>query len=108
MSQHTNTKIDGLTRLRMERSKLQIFCTYQEKLIGLKMDYFRGNYSEVLGEVMLPYDKAKNRRTSQLLDSVNNLITNLLPEVFEGKFLPGIVLKLVQILSIWTFKKAKG
>ena len=57
---------------------------------------------------MLPYDRVKNRRTSQLLDNVNNLITSLLPEVFEGKFLPGFLLKLVQILSIWTFRKAKS
>ena len=108
MSQHTTQKMDGLTMLRLEKNKLQTFCTNQEKLIGLKMEYFKNNYSEVLGEVMLPYDKVKNRRTSHLLDSVNNLITILLPEVFEGKFLPGFLLKLVQILSIWTFRKAKS
>ena len=108
MSQHTTQKMDGLTRLRLEKNKLQTFCTYQEKLIGLKTDYFRNNYSELLGEAMLPYDRVKNRRTSKLLDSVNDLITNLLPEVFEGKFLPGFLLKLVQILSIWTFRKAKS
>ena len=51
MSQHTTQKMDGLTRLRLEKNKLQTFCTYQEKLIGLKTDYFRNNYSELLGEV---------------------------------------------------------
>ena len=107
MSQPTRSKTDGLTRLRMEKSRLQSFCTYQEKLIGLKMDYFRNNYSDVLGEVLLPYDRAQNRKTSQLLDTINNLITSLLPQVFEGKFLPGFVLKLMQMLTIWTFKKAK-
>jgi hypothetical protein len=32
----------------------------------------------------------------------------MLPEVFKGKFLPGILLKMVEILSIWTFRQSKG
>ena len=105
MSHDPVIKIDSLTKLRMEKNKLETYCTYQEKLIGLKIDYFRKNYSDVLSDSLLPYDKATNIRANNILDSVNNLISILLPEVFKGKFLPGIVLKLIEIMSIWTFRK---
>lgn len=108
MSHNPATKIDSLTKLRMEKNKLETFCSYQEKLIGMKMDYFRNNYSELLSDSLLPYDRATNIKANNILDSANNLIAILLPEVFQGKFLPGIVLKLVEILSIWTFRKTKG
>ena len=108
MGNNTSTKIDGLTRLRMEKSQLKSYCTYQEKLIGLKIDYFRENYSEVLSNAMLPYDRAQNSKANNLLDTINDLIAILLPQIFKGKFLPKMVLKLVEILTIWTFRKAKG
>jgi hypothetical protein len=108
MSNNSAPKIDSLTRLRIEKNKLATFCTYQEKLIGLKIDYFRNNYSEVLSDSILPYDRAQNKFTNNLLDAVNNIIAIMLPEVFKGKFLPGILLKMVEILSIWTFRQSKG
>lgn len=100
-------KVDNLSKLRMEKLKLETFCTYQEKLIGYRIGYFRENYSKVLGESLLPYDAAQNLRVSSLLDSVNDVIKNLLPGIFEGKFFPGLVLKLVQVVMINLFNKRK-
>ena len=107
MSDNSTHHIDSLTRLRIEKSKLESYCTYQEKLIGLKIDYFRQNYSEILSDSMLPYDKSTNTDVNTLLDSVNNLITRMLPEAFKGKFLPRMLLKLVEILMIQSFRRTK-
>ena len=101
----SNSKVDNLSKLRMEKLKLETFCTYQEKLIGYRIDYFRENYSKVLGESLLPYDAAQNLKVSSLLDSVNEVIKHLLPGIFEGKFLPGLVLKMVQVIIINLFNK---
>jgi len=106
MSNNPSNKIDSLTRLRIEKNKLETFCNYQEKLIGLKIDYFRKNYSEVLSDSLLPFDRAQNQFTNNLLDAFNNVIAIILPEIFKGKFLPGMLLKVVEILSIWTFRKS--
>lgn len=100
-------KIDSLDKLKMEKSKLKSYCTYQEKLIGYKIEYFRENYSELLSDTLLPYSKSENADVNNLLDSVNNIIARMLPSAFEGKFLPRIMLKMIEILMINTFKKAK-
>jgi len=100
-------KIDSLGKLKMEKSKLQSYCTYQEKLIGYKIEYLRDNYSELLSDTLLPYSKSQNADVNNLLDSVNNIIARMLPSAFEGKFLPRIMLKMIEILMINTFKKAK-
>jgi hypothetical protein len=107
MSHKPASRIDSLSKLRMEKSKLENFCTYQEKLIGLKIDYFRENYPKVLGEALLPYDTAQNTKVSDLLDSVNSVIAHILPGIFKGKPLPGVFLKLVQIVMIRMFGKSK-
>jgi len=101
------SKINSLDRLKMEKSKLQSYCTYQEKLIGYKIGYLRENYSELLSDTLLPYSKSQNSDVNNLLDSVNNIIARMVPSAFEGKFLPKIMLKLVEILMIQTFKKTR-
>ncbi|MCL4482428.1 MAG: hypothetical protein M1445_07420 [Bacteroidetes bacterium] len=108
MNHAPSTRIDSLSKLKMEKGKLETYCSYQEKLIGLKIDYFKENYPKVLGEALLPYDPVQNTKVSDLLDSVNSVIANLFPGIFKGKPLPGFVLKLVQILMIRMFNKAKG
>jgi hypothetical protein len=47
---------------------------------------------------------------SDLLDAMNGVITKLLPGTFEGRFLPGFVLKMIQVVMIHLVnrKKAKG
>jgi hypothetical protein len=110
MNSGKNTKMDSLTKLKIEKVRLAAYCSYQEKLIGLKYDYFRENYSTVLGESLLPYDEKQNVKVSELLDAVNGVITKLLPGTFEGRFLPGFILKLIQVVMIHMVnnKKAKG
>ncbi len=99
------TKMDNLNKLRIEKYKLSAYCTYQEKLIGLKFDYLKENFPEVIGESLLPYDRMQNVKVSSVLDSANDLIAKLLPGMFAGKSLPVILLKLVQILMIRVFHK---
>lgn len=92
--------MNSLMRLKMEKQKLSAYCTYQEKLIGLKVDHFRENYPKILGDTLLPYDRPQNAWVSGMLDSINDLIVNLLPGKFEGKRWSGLVMKLVEILMI--------
>ena len=101
-------KIDNLEKLRMEKLKLATFCTYQEKLIGLKIEYFRENHMQIIGETMLPYNKLQNHKVNNLLDSVNDIILNLLPGTLRDKYLPTLVMKLVQILMVRTFRKQRN
>ncbi len=105
MSTESNSKIDNLSKLRMEKYKLSTYCTYQEKLIGLKFNYLQENFPKVIGESFLPYDRTQNIKINSLLDSVNDLIAKLVPGMFAGRSLPGIILKLVQILMIRVFHK---
>ena len=105
MSKKPDTKIDSLLKLRLEKSKLENFCTYQEKLIAMKVGYLKENYSKVLGETLLPYEKGENTKISNLLDTVNSFITMLLPGIFKGKVLPEFLLKLVQIVMIRIMRK---
>lgn len=100
-------KINSLDKLKMEKSKLQSYCSYQEKLIGYKFEYLRENYSELLSDTLLPYSKSQNTDVNNLLDAVNNIIVRMLPSSFEGKFLPRIMLKLIEILMIQTFRKTR-
>jgi hypothetical protein len=102
-----SAKIDSLERLKMEKSKLQSYCTYQEKLIGYKLEYLRENYAELLSDAVLPYSKSQNNDVNNLLDSVNNIIVRMVPSAFEGKFLPKFMLKLIEILMIQTFNKTR-
>lgn len=106
MSKHPK-QLDGLTRLKLEKSKLSTYCTYQEKLIGLKLEYLRVNYPQILGETLLPYDSTKNVQVSSLLDSVNDVIGKLFPGIFQGKFFPGMLLKLLQVVMINLVSKTK-
>ncbi|MCK9411750.1 MAG: hypothetical protein M0Q53_05580 [Prolixibacteraceae bacterium] len=107
MNHKAKAKIDNLEKLKIERNKLELYCTFQEKLIGLKIDYFKENYNTLLGRALLPYDPSQNIRVNDLLDSANGLIAGLLPGLFKGKFLPGVVLKLIQILVINTLAKKR-
>ena len=104
---HAQTKMDNLSKLRIEKNKLEAFCTYQEKLIGLKLNEFQANYPTILGEALLPYDNAQNVKVSSLLDSVNDVIAKLLPGIFEGRYLPGMMMKLLQVLVINLINKRK-
>jgi hypothetical protein len=107
MNSKSSHQLDNLTKLKMEKNKLEAFCLYQEKLIGLKVGYFRQNYPEILGESLLPYDETRNVRVSGLLDAINGVITQLLPGTFEGRFLPRMVLKLVEVMMINLINKRK-
>ena len=107
MSQKATAKIDNLEKLRFEKNKLETYCTYQEKLIGLKIEYFKENPGKVLGEALLPYDQSQKIEVNTVLDSANGLIAALLPGLFKGKFLPGFVLKVIQILIIKIFAKIR-
>ena len=98
---------DSLARLRMEKYKLSTYCTYQEKLIGLKVDYLRENYPRILGDALLPYDRGQNAWVSNILDTVNDLIFSILPDKFEGKKLTGLFLKIVEIVMIRAFSWGK-
>ena len=100
MNTRAEAKLDNLAKLKIEKMKLAAYCTYQEKLIWLKFDRFRQNYPEILGKSLLPYDETQNIEVSSLLDAVNGVITNLLPGIFKGKFLSGMVLKLMQVMVI--------
>ncbi|MEI7829711.1 MAG: hypothetical protein WCI31_08070 [Prolixibacteraceae bacterium] len=101
------SKIDNIEKLRFEQNKLKIYCTYQEKLLGLQLEHFKVNYSSIIGNELLPYDKSQTIQVNELLDSVNNLIANLLPGIFKGKFLPGFILKILQLVMINTFTKKR-
>jgi hypothetical protein len=107
MNPKADRKLDNLTKLRIEKNRLRDYCTYQEKLIGIKIGYFRQNYPEILGESLLPYDETQNVKVSSLLDAVNGVITKLLPGIFEGRFLPSMALKLVQVMMINLINKKK-
>jgi len=108
MNAKSSHQLDNLTKLKMEKNKLEAYCLYQEKLIGLKVDYFRQNYPEILGESLLPFDETQNIKVSSLLDAINGVITKLLPGIFEGRFLPSMVLKLVQVMVINLVNKKNG
>ena len=101
------SKIDNIEKLRFEQNKLKIYCTYQEKLIGLKVDYLRENYPRILGAALLPYDRGQNAWVSNMLDSVNDLIISVLPDKFEGKKLSALFLKLVEIVMIRVMNRKK-
>ena len=103
MNHRAASGIDNLNKLKLEKIRLASYCAYQEKLIGLKADYFRENYAKVLGESLLPYDKKQNVNVSDLLDSVNGVIKNLIPGVFKGRYLPAMILKFMQIMMIRAF-----
>ena len=90
MNPASNSKIDSLRKLRLEKYKLSTYCAYQEKLIGLKFLYLKENFPSVLGESFLPYDKAQNVQVSSLLDTINDFIIKLLPGSFRGKSLAGL------------------
>jgi len=107
MNAKSSRQLDNLTKLKMEKNKLEAYCLYQEKLIGLKVDYFRQNYPEILGDSLLPYDETQNIKVSSLLDAINGVITKLLPGIFEGRFLPGLALKLVEVMMINLINKKK-
>lgn len=107
MSSGKKNKTDSLTLLKIEKARLSAHCSYQEKLIGLKYEYFRENYSQVLGKTLLPYNEKQNIQVSDLLDAVNSVITKLLPGTFEGKFLPGFMLKMIQVVMIHMVNKPK-
>jgi hypothetical protein len=107
MNSKSSHQLDNLKKLKMEKNRLEVYCLYQEKLIGLKADYFRQNYPEILGESLLPYDETQNIKVSSLLDAVNGVITKLLPGTFEGRFLPGVVLKVVEVIMINLINKRK-
>ena len=107
MNSKSSHQLDNLTKLKMEKNKLEAYCLYQEKLIGLKIDNFRQNYPEILGESLLPYDETRNIKVSSLLDAVNGVIAKLLPGTFEGRFLPGMILKLVEVMVINLINKRK-
>lgn len=107
MNQQSTQNIDSLTKLKIEKSKLAAYCTYQEKLIGLKVEDFKQNYSEILGQTLLPYDKSTNTDVNTFLDSVNNLIAGMLPETFKSRFFPRMLLKMVEIWMINTFRRSK-
>ena len=107
MNSKSSHQLDNLTKLKMEKNRLEVYCLYQEKLIGLKVDHFRQNYPEILGESLLPYDETQNIKVSSLLDAVNEVIIKLLPGTFEGRFLPGMVLKMVEVIMINLINKRK-
>jgi len=107
MSHKATAKIDNLEKLRFEKNKLETYCTYQEKLIGLKIEYFKENPGMLLGEALLPYDPSQKVEVNDVLDSANGLIAALLPGIFKGKFLPVFVLKIIQILIIKIFAKKR-
>jgi hypothetical protein len=107
MNLQPNVKIDNLEKLRFEKNKMQIYCSYQEKLMGLKFEHFKGNYSKILSDQILPYDKTQTIQVNELLDSVNNLIATLLPGIFKGRTLPGLMLKIIQLVMIRTFTKKR-
>ncbi|MCX6222196.1 MAG: hypothetical protein NTZ69_14545 [Bacteroidia bacterium] len=107
MSHKATAKIDNLEKLRFEKNKLETYCTYQEKLIGLKIEYFKENPGMLLGEALLPYDPSQKIEVNDVLDSANDLIASLLPGLFKGRFLPGFVLKVIQILIIKMFTKKR-
>lgn len=105
MNSYSGKTPDSLSTLRTEMILLTNYCHYQEKLIGLKVDQFKNNYPRILGASLLPYDETKNMKVSGLLDNFNEFISKLLPGFFEGRYLPGMVLKLVQVLMINLFSK---
>ena len=107
MSYKATAKIDNLEKLRFEKNKLETYCTYQEKLIGLKIEYFKENPGMLLGEALLPYDSSQKIVVNDVLDSTNELIAALLPGIFKGKPFPGFVLKIIQILIIRMFTKKR-
>ncbi len=108
MNAIAEAKLDNLAKLKIEKMKLAAYCTYQEKIIGLKFDQFRQNYPEILGESLLPYDDTQNIEVSSLLDAINGVVTNLLPGFLKGKFLSGMVLKLMQVMVINLIYKRKS
>jgi hypothetical protein len=63
---------------------------------------------QIIGETMLPYNQLQNRKVNSLLDSVNDIILNLLPGNLRDKYLPNLVMKLVQILMVRTFRKQRN
>ncbi len=107
MSDKPNTKIDNLEKLKFEQNKLEIYCSYQEKLLGLQLEHFKGNYPKIIGDKLLPYDQSRTMQVNELLDSVNNLIATLLPGIFKGRYLPGLLLKILQLVMIRTFTKKR-
>jgi hypothetical protein len=94
-----------LSELQLEKIKLQNFCSYQEQLIGMKVGYLKENYPRILMQSLLPYDKVENEAADSLLDTVNSFIFSLLPGVFKNGKLPGILLKLAEILMIRVFRR---
>lgn len=104
MSQSTFSRIDSLEKLQMEKVRLESQCAYQEKLIGLKVDYFRDNYPKILADRLLPNQEPQKAQVGSLLDSVNSLLSDFLPGIFKSKF-PALILRVVQVMMIRMFAR---
>ncbi len=104
MSKQVN-KITNLEKLIQEKHELQTFCTKQEKLIGLKFDDVRKNFPEIITNEILPYSQERNSKILSILDIANEIIFSFLPPRFRNSMFTRIVLKVVQVLTIRSFRK---
>ena len=98
-------KIVSLKTLQLEKHRLKLFCSYKEEVIKEKIVSIKSNYSSIIGEEFLPYDKEKNRKVSNFLDIINEfLVGKLLGKTIGGKnkFL-SLLVKVTQIIVIRTF-----
>jgi hypothetical protein len=98
-------KIVNLATLQREKQRLKLFCSYQEQLLQDKIASIKYNYSQIIGEEFLPYTNDKNRKISNWLDLINEFVFGkLLGKTIGGKNkLPGLVLKITQIVAIRFF-----
>ncbi len=100
--------ISNLEQLIREKRELQIFCTYQEKLITYKFAELKKNLPEIVSNEILPFPPEKNTEINSLLDVMNSFLLHFLPARFRSNRLAEIALKLIQVIIIRGFnKKAK-
>lgn len=104
MSKQDN-KITNIEKLIQEKHDLQTFCTYQEKLIGIKFDELKKNLPEIITNEILPYSQERNNKILSILDIANEIIFRFLPPRFRNSMFTRIALKIIQVFVIRGFRK---
>lgn len=95
-----NNKASNLDQLIQKKHDLQVFCTYQEKLITFKFGEIKRNIPEILANEILPYTPERNNDISSILDMANSFIVRFLPARFRKNKIAEVALKLVEVLII--------
>lgn len=103
-------KITSLKTLQREKQRLKMYCSFQEDIMKDRVVFIKSNYKQLIGEEFLPFGNEENKKVSNVLDWVNEFLTDkFLKTDSEGKNeLSGSLLKIAEVLIIRLFSKFFG